>query len=357
MRFCVEVLAAVRAAVGAGRRRRPPPGRRRGDRRARSRPPTTRPRSARGSRRRAWSTSSTSASAAPAPAWCGRSTRRTRSACTRRAAVKRAVARDAGVRGAAHPHAGRGRGASSPRGDADAVTVVRALIADEAWAAQGARRARRRRSARCTGINQGCYGNLTLGPADRVRARTRRSGARTTLGHARWRGVDARSVVVVGGGPAGLEAAWVAAARGHDVVLLERVGAARRQDRARGDACRAAAELAALGRLARAPSARAAASTCGSASTATADAVLALAPDAVDRRDRRTSRRRDGTLEVSTRCRCPAAEQPCVRRPRGGARRSGGARAARRDPRRGRTHRGDRARRAARGARRRGDAS
>jgi NADPH-dependent 2,4-dienoyl-CoA reductase/sulfur reductase-like enzyme len=29
-------------------------------------------------------------------------------------------------------------------------------------------------------------------------------------------------VVVVGGGPAGLEAAWVAAARGHDVVLLER---------------------------------------------------------------------------------------------------------------------------------------
>src|SRR5262249_30724619 len=34
--------------------------------------------------------------------------------------------------------------------------------------------------------------------------------------------VERRRVVVVGGGPAGLEAAWVAAARGHDVVLLER---------------------------------------------------------------------------------------------------------------------------------------
>ena len=31
-----------------------------------------------------------------------------------------------------------------------------------------------------------------------------------------------RRVIVVGGGPAGLETAWVAAARGHDVSLLER---------------------------------------------------------------------------------------------------------------------------------------
>jgi 2,4-dienoyl-CoA reductase (NADPH2) len=36
------------------------------------------------------------------------------------------------------------------------------------------------------------------------------------------RAARARRVVVVGGGPAGLEAAWVAAARGHDVTLLER---------------------------------------------------------------------------------------------------------------------------------------
>ena len=35
----------------------------------------------------------------------------------------------------------------------------------------------------------------------------------------------AKRVVVVGGGPAGLEAAWVAAARGHEVTLLERADA------------------------------------------------------------------------------------------------------------------------------------
>ena len=48
------------------------------------------------------------------------------------------------------------------RGDADAVTIVRALIADEAWAAK-ARTGRADAIRRCTGINQGCYGNLTLG--------------------------------------------------------------------------------------------------------------------------------------------------------------------------------------------------
>jgi len=48
------------------------------------------------------------------------------------------------------------------RGDADAVTVVRALIADEAWAAK-ARDGRADTIRHCTGINQGCYGNLTLG--------------------------------------------------------------------------------------------------------------------------------------------------------------------------------------------------
>ena len=34
-----------------------------------------------------------------------------------------------------------------------------------------------------------------------------------------------KRVVVVGGGPAGLETAWVAAARGHEVILLERAAA------------------------------------------------------------------------------------------------------------------------------------
>jgi NADPH-dependent 2,4-dienoyl-CoA reductase/sulfur reductase-like enzyme len=48
-------------------------------------------------------------------------------------------------------------------------------------------------------------------------------GRDAELGLGTLRATAARKrVVVVGGGPAGLEAAWVAAARGHEVVLLER---------------------------------------------------------------------------------------------------------------------------------------
>jgi len=105
------------------------------------------------------------------------------------------------------------------RGDADAVTLVRALIADEAWAAK-ARGGRADTIRRCTGINQGCYGNLTLGlPVACVQNPT--VGREDALGPLEP-AANRRRVIVVGGGPAGLEAAWVAAARGHDVMLIER---------------------------------------------------------------------------------------------------------------------------------------
>jgi 2,4-dienoyl-CoA reductase-like NADH-dependent reductase (Old Yellow Enzyme family) len=107
------------------------------------------------------------------------------------------------------------------RDEADAITLVRALIADPEWPAK-ARAGADQTIRRCTGSNQGCYGNLVAGmPINCVTnpavGREAELGADTLTPAA-----HAKRVVVVGGGPAGLEAAWVAAARGHDVTLLER---------------------------------------------------------------------------------------------------------------------------------------
>jgi 2,4-dienoyl-CoA reductase-like NADH-dependent reductase (Old Yellow Enzyme family) len=107
------------------------------------------------------------------------------------------------------------------RGEADAVTLVRALIADPEWANK-ARDGVPGWIRRCTGVNQGCYGNLTQGlPVTCVTNPA--VGREDELGHGTLVAAPKRKrVVVVGGGPAGLEAAWVAAARGHEVILLER---------------------------------------------------------------------------------------------------------------------------------------
>jgi 2,4-dienoyl-CoA reductase-like NADH-dependent reductase (Old Yellow Enzyme family) len=107
------------------------------------------------------------------------------------------------------------------RNEADAITLVRALIADPDWPAK-ARAGAAHTIRRCTGTNQGCYGNLLQGlPVTCVTnpavGRERQLGSGTLTPAARR-----KRVVVVGGGPAGLEAAWVAAARGHEVILLER---------------------------------------------------------------------------------------------------------------------------------------
>jgi 2,4-dienoyl-CoA reductase-like NADH-dependent reductase (Old Yellow Enzyme family)/thioredoxin reductase len=107
------------------------------------------------------------------------------------------------------------------RDEADAITLVRALIADPDWVAKAqAERAGEIRA--CTGCNQGCYGNLTQGYP--ITCVTNPSvGREATLGSGTLIPAATRKrVVVVGGGPAGLEAAWVAAARGHVVTLLER---------------------------------------------------------------------------------------------------------------------------------------
>jgi 2,4-dienoyl-CoA reductase-like NADH-dependent reductase (Old Yellow Enzyme family) len=163
-------------------------------------------------------------------------------------------------------------------GGADGICLVRALIADPDWVDKAAT-GRADEIRRCTGSNQSCYGNLINGmPVSCVQnpavGREASLGA-TTLTPA----AEAKKVVVVGGGPAGLEAAWVAAARGHEVVLLEQADEL-------GGAIRLAAQL--PGRAEMAAVAEWRAGECARRGVdvrlgvrADAAAVVDLAPDAV----------------------------------------------------------------------------
>jgi len=104
-------------------------------------------------------------------------------------------------------------------GKADAVAVARALIAEPQWVHKAA--SARNELRPCIGCNQGCYGNLAL-------VRPISCTVNPAVGRERELGIGtetaaavARRVVVVGGGPAGMEAALTAAGWGHEVVLLE----------------------------------------------------------------------------------------------------------------------------------------
>ncbi|WP_340315470.1 oxidoreductase [Rhizorhabdus argentea] len=105
-------------------------------------------------------------------------------------------------------------------GDADMVGLVRAMIADPDLVvkSQAGETARVRP---CIACNQACVANMLNGLAAEC---TVNPGA----GHELERGdhllepaPEARTVLIVGGGPAGLEAARVAAIRGHKVILAE----------------------------------------------------------------------------------------------------------------------------------------
>lgn len=163
-------------------------------------------------------------------------------------------------------------------GGADGICLVRALIADPEWVGKAAT-GRAAEIRRCTGTNQSCYGNLLNGmPVSCVQNPA--VGREAVLGLGTLgRAAVAKKVVVVGGGPAGLEAAWVAAARGHEVVLLERATEL-------GGKIRLAARLPGRAELAAVADWRA--GECARRGVdlrlgahADADAVLALAPDAV----------------------------------------------------------------------------
>jgi 2,4-dienoyl-CoA reductase (NADPH2) len=111
-------------------------------------------------------------------------------------------------------HPGTGERALA-EGATDFVGIARAQLADPEWVAK-ARDGRADRIRPCIGIVQDC--RRVDGIACTIHARTGRE--------AEWgpphRVGEAKVVVVAGGGPAGLEAARVAAESGHRVVLYER---------------------------------------------------------------------------------------------------------------------------------------
>lgn len=106
-------------------------------------------------------------------------------------------------------------------GCADVVSMTRGHIADPA-VAEKAQEGRLDELIECMGCNQGCIGRIYAGGECRC-VLNPATGFEADLGRGTLEPADpARDVVVVGGGPAGMKAAEVAARRGHRVTLYER---------------------------------------------------------------------------------------------------------------------------------------
>jgi 2,4-dienoyl-CoA reductase-like NADH-dependent reductase (Old Yellow Enzyme family) len=106
-------------------------------------------------------------------------------------------------------------------GVADMVSLVRALIADPD-VVRKTREGRVHEIRPCIACNQGCIGGIASFPMRLGCTVNPAAGFEATLSEDLIsRAEHPRRVLVVGGGPAGLEAARVAALRGHEVKLVE----------------------------------------------------------------------------------------------------------------------------------------
>ena len=105
-------------------------------------------------------------------------------------------------------------------GDADMVGMARAHIADPEIVAK-TKAGRHDEIRRCIGCNQGCAQNLEKNLALTCLVNPRAGREADWDAPENERALTPRNVLVIGGGPAGLEAAAVAAARGHRVRLWE----------------------------------------------------------------------------------------------------------------------------------------
>jgi mycofactocin system FadH/OYE family oxidoreductase 2 len=107
-------------------------------------------------------------------------------------------------------------------GRVDIVGMTRALIADPDLPRK-ARQGQLDDIRTCVGANEGCIDRIYRGKAVTC-VQNPATGRETELDEVR-RALTSRKVVVVGGGVAGLEAARMAALRGHRVLLLEKTSA------------------------------------------------------------------------------------------------------------------------------------
>ena len=103
-------------------------------------------------------------------------------------------------------------------GQADLIALGRALLADPDWPAK-AREGDWRAIRPCVGCNQGCIDHM-FGDKPVTCLYNPRTGHRLEL--PLKKAAKPKRVVVVGAGPAGLEAARVLDAMGHQVILLEK---------------------------------------------------------------------------------------------------------------------------------------